>query len=69
MQRTHGAGGGEAAAAVAAAATVAPLLKLKRAAEKTENLSRYARAVELYERALAAAELAQPSSRICSTSW
>jgi hypothetical protein len=54
MQRAHG--GADAAAA--AAATVAPLLQLKRAAQKADNLARYARAVELYERALAAAELA-----------
>jgi hypothetical protein len=39
---------------------VAPLLQLKRAAHKAEKLARFARAVELYERAIAAAELAQP---------
>jgi hypothetical protein len=39
---------------------VAPLLQLKRAAQKAENLARFARSVELYERALAAAELALP---------
>jgi hypothetical protein len=44
----------------AAAATVAPLLQLKRAARKANTLARLARAQELYERALAAAELAQP---------
>ncbi len=43
-----------------AAATVAPLLTLKRAAKKAEDLARFSRAVELYERALAAAELALP---------
>jgi hypothetical protein len=59
MQRAHE-GADAAAAAAAAAATVAPLLQLKRAAQKAENLARFARAVELYERALAAAELAQP---------
>jgi hypothetical protein len=48
------------AAKDAAAATVAPLLQLKRAAQKSLSLARYARAVELFERALAAAELAQP---------
>jgi hypothetical protein len=46
--------------AAATAATVAPLLQLKRAAQKADDLARYARAVELYERALAAAELSQP---------
>jgi hypothetical protein len=35
-------------------------MQLKRAAKKAEKLSRFARAVELYERAIAAAELAQP---------
>jgi hypothetical protein len=44
----------------AAVATVAPLLQLKRAAKKADTLSRYARAEELYKRALAAAELALP---------
>jgi hypothetical protein len=39
---------------------VAPLLQLKRAANKAEKFSRFVRAVELYERALAAAELALP---------
>jgi hypothetical protein len=57
MQRAHR---GADAAAAAAAATVAPLLQLKRAAQKADSLWRVARAVELYERALAAAELAQP---------
>jgi hypothetical protein len=57
MQRAHE---NADAAAVAAAATVAPLLQLRRAAKKAEKLARYARAVELYERALAAAELALP---------
>jgi hypothetical protein len=57
MERPHG---GADAAAAAAAATVAPLLQLKRAANKAEELSRYARAVELFERAIAAAELALP---------
>jgi hypothetical protein len=63
MQRAHGgadAAAAAAAAATAAAATVAPLLELRRAAEKAEKLARFARAVELYERALAAAELALP---------
>jgi hypothetical protein len=58
MQHAHG--GADAAAAAAAAATVAPLLQLKRAANKAEKLARFARALELYERAIAAAELAQP---------
>jgi hypothetical protein len=58
MQRAHE--GADAATAAAAAAVVAPLLQLKRAAHKAEDLARYARAVELHERALAAAELAQP---------
>jgi hypothetical protein len=44
----------------AAVATVAPLLQLKRAANKADTLSRFARAEELYKRALAAAELALP---------
>jgi hypothetical protein len=44
----------------AAVATVAPLLQLKRAAKKADTLSRFARAEELYKRALAAAELALP---------
>jgi hypothetical protein len=56
MQRAHG-GAGDAAAA---ATVVAPLLQLRRAAQKAEKLARFARAVELYERALAAAELALP---------
>ncbi len=43
---------------------MAPLLQLKRAAQKAEELARYARAVELYERALAAAELAQPRNSL-----
>jgi hypothetical protein len=46
--------------AAAAAATVAPLLQLKRAAQKAEKLARLSRAVELYRRAVAAAELALP---------
>jgi hypothetical protein len=54
MQRAHG------RAAAAAAATVAPLRQLKRAAQKAVKLARLARAVELYKRALAAAELALP---------
>jgi hypothetical protein len=58
MERPHG--GADAAAAAAAVATVAPLMQLKRAAAKAHQLGRFARAVELYERALAAAELAQP---------
>jgi hypothetical protein len=41
-------------------AAVVPLLRLKRVAQKAEKLARYARALELRERALAAAELAQP---------
>jgi hypothetical protein len=57
MEHAHG---GADAAAAAAAATVAPLLQLKRAARKAKKLSRFARAVELYERAIAAAELALP---------
>jgi hypothetical protein len=56
MQRAHGSD--DAAATAAAAATVAPLLQLKRAANKAEKLARFARAVELYTRAVAAAELA-----------
>jgi hypothetical protein len=48
------------AAAAAAAVTVAPLLQLRRSADKADELSRFARAQELYERALAAAEQAQP---------
>jgi hypothetical protein len=39
---------------------VAPLLQLRRAAQKADKLSRFARAAELFERALAAAELALP---------
>jgi hypothetical protein len=50
----------DAAAAAAAVATVAPLLQLTRAAKKAEDLARFSRALELYERALAAAELSQP---------
>jgi hypothetical protein len=50
----------DAATAAAAAATVAPLLQLKRAANKANTLARFARAQELFERALAAAELALP---------
>jgi hypothetical protein len=45
---------------MAAAATVAPLLQLKRAVRKAQQLSRYSRMAELFARALAAAELAQP---------
>jgi hypothetical protein len=56
MQHAHGQE--RAAAPAAPAATVATLLQLKRAAKKAFTLSRFARAVELYERALAAAELA-----------
>jgi hypothetical protein len=56
MQRAHG--GADAAAAAAAA--VAPLLQLKHAAQKAEKLVRFARAMELYERAVTAAELALP---------
>jgi hypothetical protein len=48
----------------AAAATVAPLLQAKRAANKAENLARFARAVELYERTLSAAELALPNDSL-----
>jgi hypothetical protein len=60
MQRALG--GADAAAEAAAAATVAPLLKLKLAARKAAHRLRCARAVELYERAVAAAEelAAQP---------
>jgi hypothetical protein len=43
------------AAAAAAAENVAPLLQLKRAAAHAFNLGRLARAVELYERAVATA--------------
>jgi hypothetical protein len=50
--------------APAVAATVAPLLQLKRAAQKAWKLARYARAVELYERAIAAAELAMPRNSL-----
>jgi hypothetical protein len=57
MQRARG---GADAAAAAAAATVAPLLTLKRAADKAGKLARFSRAEELYERAVAAAELALP---------
>jgi hypothetical protein len=59
MQHAHGCGA-DAAAAAAAAATVAPLLQLKRAAEKAQELARFSRALELRERALAAAALALP---------
>jgi hypothetical protein len=55
MERAHGD-----ADAAATAATVAPLLQLRRAAQKADALARYARTLELYKRALAAAELAQP---------
>jgi hypothetical protein len=58
MQRARGSA--DAAAAAAAAAKVAPLLQLKRAAKKADKLARFSRAVELCERALAAAELALP---------
>jgi hypothetical protein len=58
MQRADGSA--DAAAAAAAAATVAPFLQLKRAAHNARGLGRFARAVELYERALAAADLALP---------
>jgi hypothetical protein len=57
MQHAHGHAD---AAAAAAAAALAPLLQLRRAAKKAEELARFSRAVELYERALAAAELALP---------
>jgi hypothetical protein len=60
MQGARGEGAADAAADATAAATVAPLLQLKRAAEKVVQLARFSRAQELYERALAAAELAQP---------
>jgi hypothetical protein len=52
-----------AAAEAAAAATVAPLLQLKRAANKADKLARFARAMELYERALAAAEVAHAAAQ------
>jgi hydroxymethylpyrimidine/phosphomethylpyrimidine kinase len=52
MQHAHGHAD---AAAAAAAAALAPLLQLRRAAKKAEELARFSRAVELYERALAAA--------------
>jgi hypothetical protein len=55
MQRARGSAA-DAAAAAAAAATVAPLLQLRRAAQKASKLARVARAVELDERALAAAD-------------
>jgi hypothetical protein len=58
MQRAHG------SADAATAAAVAPLLQLKRAARKAQELSRFARAVELSERALAAAELALPADSL-----
>ncbi len=61
MQRADG---GADATATAAAATVAPLLQLKRAAMKANKLARFARAVELLERAIAAAELAQPHNSL-----
>jgi hypothetical protein len=60
----HADEGADAAAAAAAAATVAPLLQLKRAAQKAEDLARFARAVELYKRAVAAAELAMPRNSL-----
>jgi hypothetical protein len=60
----HADEGADAAAAAAAAATVAPLVRLKRAAGQSNKLARFARAVELYERALAAAELAQPRNSL-----
>ncbi len=46
--------------AAAVAAVVAPLLQLKRAAQKAAKLARFARALELHKRTLAAAELALP---------
>jgi hypothetical protein len=65
MHRAHHGGGTDAAAAAAVAATVAPLLQPRRAAQKANKLARPARAVELYERALAAAaELAQPRNSL-----
>jgi hypothetical protein len=60
MHRTRAADGGEAAAAAAVAEKVAPLLQLKRAAEHASDLGRLARAIELYERAVAAAEETLP---------
>jgi hypothetical protein len=63
MRRAHDAGDG-ATAAEAASAAVAPLLRLRRAADKAEDLARFSRALELVERALAAAELAQPSDSL-----
>jgi hypothetical protein len=44
----------------AAAAAVAPLLELRRAAHEAAERSRTARALELHDRALAAAEASQP---------
>jgi hypothetical protein len=60
MHRTCATDNHEAAAAAAAAEKVAPLLQLKRAAGHAFNLGRLARAVELYERAVAAAEATLP---------
>jgi hypothetical protein len=64
MQRTHDRDAGAAAAArdatTSAAATVAPLLQLCHAATKARNIMREARAAELFERALAAADAALP---------
>jgi hypothetical protein len=48
------------AAAAAAAETLAPLLKLSRAADQADRLGRHARAVELHTRALSAAEATFP---------
>jgi hypothetical protein len=59
MQRAA-ADDGVAAAAAAAAEKVAPLLQLQRAAEHASTLGRTARTLELYERAVAAAEAALP---------
>jgi hypothetical protein len=54
----------DAATATAAAATAAPLLQLRRAAQKADTISRFSRAVELYERAIAVAELALPCNSL-----
>ncbi len=59
--------GGADAAAAAAAATVAPLLQARRAAHKAYTLARFMRALELFERALAAAELALPRDSLIVT--
>jgi hypothetical protein len=50
--------------AAAAAATVAPILQLKDAACAANDLSRFARACELFERALRAAEDALPTDSL-----